>query len=287
MIRYLDPKNDLAFKRVFGEHKHLCMSLLNSMLPLKSPIVNIEYQSPEMIPELDILRFSLVDVRCTDEDGRQFLVEMQMHWAEGFKSRVLLNASKAYVWQLDKGMPFKLLKPVYALSFVNDIFEKSPEMANEYYHHYKIVNIKDTERQIEGLEFIFIELPKFEPNNRAENKLFELWMRFLTEINEKTDIAPKELLENKYTCEALQYMEVFAFTKAQLYRYDKVFDSIMVEETLLSDAWEKGEATGEAKVLERMVIDAKCKGFTIEQIQSFTNLTIENINQILINNNLS
>jgi hypothetical protein len=28
MAYYLDPKNDLRFKRVFGAHKHLCKSLL-------------------------------------------------------------------------------------------------------------------------------------------------------------------------------------------------------------------------------------------------------------------
>ena len=27
MAHYLDPKNDLTFKCVFGKHKHLCMSL--------------------------------------------------------------------------------------------------------------------------------------------------------------------------------------------------------------------------------------------------------------------
>ncbi|MDR2694655.1 MAG: Rpn family recombination-promoting nuclease/putative transposase [Chitinispirillales bacterium] len=32
MPRYLDPKNDLMFKTVFGEHKNLCISLLNSLL---------------------------------------------------------------------------------------------------------------------------------------------------------------------------------------------------------------------------------------------------------------
>ena len=42
-MKYLDPKNDLIFKRVFGEHKHLCMSLINSMLPLQKPIVSLEY----------------------------------------------------------------------------------------------------------------------------------------------------------------------------------------------------------------------------------------------------
>jgi hypothetical protein len=69
MAHYLDPRNDLTFKRVFGEHKHLCMSLLNSMLPLKKPVVGIEYQTGELLPEIEILRNSIVDVRCTDSDG--------------------------------------------------------------------------------------------------------------------------------------------------------------------------------------------------------------------------
>jgi predicted transposase/invertase (TIGR01784 family) len=99
MAHFLDPKNDLTFKRVFGEHKHLCMSLINSMLPLENPIVSIEYQTGEMLPEIEELRLSIVDVRCTDSDGRQFIVEMQMYWSESFKSRVTHNASKAYVMQ--------------------------------------------------------------------------------------------------------------------------------------------------------------------------------------------
>ena len=138
MAHYLDPKNDLTFKRVFGEHKHLCMSLINSMLMLEKPIVSIEYQTGELVPRLsDVLRNTIVDVRCTDADGRQFIVEMQLHCSESFKSRVLLNASKAYVMQLDKAEDFELLQPVYALNFVNDTFEKSLEMKDEYYHYYK------------------------------------------------------------------------------------------------------------------------------------------------------
>ena len=64
MAHYLDPKNDLTFKRVFGEHKHLCISLINNILPLAKPIVNIEYQSGELIPELtEVLRNTIVDIR--------------------------------------------------------------------------------------------------------------------------------------------------------------------------------------------------------------------------------
>jgi predicted transposase/invertase (TIGR01784 family) len=281
MTHYLDPKNDLTFKRVFGEHKHLCMSLLNSLLPLHKPIVSIEYQPAELIPEIDILRFSIVDVRCTDEDGRQFIVEMQMYWSDSFKSRVLLNASKAYIKQLDKTKKFKLLQPVYALSFVNDVFEKSPDMENEYFHHYKIVNIKDTEKQIEGLEFVFIELPKFKPQNRADKKLFDLWLRFLTEIDGKTVAVPQELMENELIREAISYAEVSAYTKGQLETYDKFRDAIMTECSVVSDALEKGEAKGEIKALERVVLDSKLNGFSLKQIRSFTKLTEAQIVEIL------
>ena len=32
--KYLNPKADLTFKKVFGEHEDLVMSLLNALLPL-------------------------------------------------------------------------------------------------------------------------------------------------------------------------------------------------------------------------------------------------------------
>jgi predicted transposase/invertase (TIGR01784 family) len=288
MAHYLDPKNDLTFKHVFGEHKHLCMSLINSMLPLEKPIVSIEYQTGELIPELtDVLRNTIVDVRCTDYDGRQFIVEMQMYWSESFKSRVLLNASKAYVMQLDKAEDFELLQPVYALNFVNDIFEKSPEMADEYYHYYKIVNIRNTEKQIEGLEFLFVELPKFKPQNRAEKKLQELWLRFLTEINESTKEVPKELLDNDFTREAVEYMEKAAYSKGQLEAYDKWKIAAMTERSALKDAKREGKREGleEGKKEEKIATAKKAlaMGMSMEDASTLTGLSEQQIEQLKSN----
>ncbi|MDR0941467.1 MAG: Rpn family recombination-promoting nuclease/putative transposase, partial [Bacteroidales bacterium] len=92
MPRYLDPKNDLTFYCIFGKHRHLCMSLLNSMLPLDVPIESIEYLPAELTPEIPENRNSIVDVHCVDTNGRQFIVEMQMYWTDSFTSRVLFNA---------------------------------------------------------------------------------------------------------------------------------------------------------------------------------------------------
>ena len=44
--RYLDPKADLTFKKVFGEHPDLVLSLLNALLPFKKDeelITSVEY----------------------------------------------------------------------------------------------------------------------------------------------------------------------------------------------------------------------------------------------------
>jgi len=286
MAHYLDPKNDLTFKRVFGEHAHLCISLINSMLPLEKPIVKIEYQTGELIPVLtDVLRNTVVDVRCTDSANRQFLVEMQLHWDESFKSRVLLNASKAYVMQLEKSQKVKLLQPVYALSFVNDTFEKSQAMEKEYFHHYKIVNIHHTERQIKGLEFIFVELPKFKPQNRADKKLHELWLRFLTEINEDTTEIPKEMLRNKHIREAISYMERSAYTKEELDAYQQWKIDAMTATAMIENAREEGEAIGRAlertELQERVVIKCHHEGLPVETIASITGLTPGQITEIL------
>ena len=114
-MRYLNPKADLTFKRVFGEHPDLVMSLLNALLPLApgQDITDIEYLPAEMVPENPLRKNSIVDVRCKDQQGRQFIVEMQMIWSPEFKLRVLFNASKAYVRQMDSGENYQLLQPVY------------------------------------------------------------------------------------------------------------------------------------------------------------------------------
>lgn len=242
--KYLDPKADLTFKLVFGEHKDLVMSLLNALLPLEpdGQITSVEYLSTELVPENPGKKDSVVDVRCEDQQGRQFIVEMQMYWNQYFKSRVLLNASKAVVKQLKDGEGYNLIQPVYCLNLINDIgFESGPD---EFYHDYAIVNVAHSDRIIEGLRFVFVELPKFRPENIAEKKMAVLWLRFLTEINRKTDEAPAELLENEATRKALSLVEKSAMTEAQLHAYDKFWMAVTDEAGFLEARYHRGMTEG-------------------------------------------
>lgn len=51
-MKYLNPRADLTFKRVFGEHPDLVMSLLNALLPLAAnqEITDIEYLPSDKYP---------------------------------------------------------------------------------------------------------------------------------------------------------------------------------------------------------------------------------------------
>ena len=194
-MRYLNPKADLTFKKVFGEHPDLIRSLLNALLPFETPeeeIEEIEYLPAELVPDTPLKKNSIVDVRCRDRKGRQFIVEMQMLWSPAFMQRVLFNASKAYVRQLDGKEKYELLQPVYSLNLVNDVF--IPEV-EEYYHDYRIVCMEHSDRIIDGLRFIFVELPKFKPHTFHEKKMQVLWLRYLTEIDEQTRQIPQDLMD--------------------------------------------------------------------------------------------
>ncbi len=292
MPRYLDPKTDIVFKKIFGQHPHLLKSFLNAVLPLPEDglIVSLEYLPNEQVPVIPAFKYTIVDVRCTDQQGRIFIVEMQIQWTTGFMQRMLFNASKAYVSQLQKGEEFHLLKPVYGLGLINTTFDANEE---DWYHHYKIVNVKKPAKEIKDLQLVFIELPKFQAKNLREKRLQVLWLRFISELNEKTNQAPQEWLETPDIKEALDLAEEAAYTPEEPASYDKYWDVISIEKTLLGNAERRGEERGEIrgeikgekKAKIAIVKKLLAKGYPLEEIAVLTDLTQEEILQFKSNNN--
>ena len=123
-MKYLDPKADLTFKKIFGNHPARLISLLNALLPLSDRGADTQNKvsAYRTCTPAQGGKNTIVDVLCTDVRGRKFCVEMQMEWSDAFQQRVLFNASKLYVSQAKKGGKYSELQPVYSLNLVNDIF---------------------------------------------------------------------------------------------------------------------------------------------------------------------
>lgn len=284
MSRYLDPKNDLVFKKVFGEHPHLLKSFLNAVLPLPvdRQIEELAYLPTEQVPVIPVLKRPIVDVKCRDSRGDIFIVEMQMEWTDSFKQRLLFNAASAYVRQLNKGEGYILLSPVYGLALVNQNFD--PDLT-QWYHHYNMVKVGDAEKIIEGLTLVFVELQKFPVKTNNEKRLKILWLRFLRELSDRTSVVSEELLAVPEISEAIALTEESGFTIAELEEYDRYWDNISTQKTLLMGRFDEGKAEGltegEAKgraeegveIAKRMMQN----GLSIEQITFLTGISRQTI----------
>lgn len=292
MAKYLDPKSDLTFKKVFGEHKDLMISFLNALLPLQpgKEVVEIEYLSSELVPDHPEKKDSIVDVRCRDNAGRQFLVEMQMYWTDAFKQRALFNTCKAYVEPVEKGEKFEDIKPIYTISLVNDI--AFPELPEEFYHVYVPMNEAHDDHTINDMKMVFIELPKFKPSSVKDKKMMVLWLRFLTEINEKTSQAPEELINDELVTKALSLLEDSSYTPEQKRAIDRYWDMVSRERTMVfssrqeglaegrAEGRAEGLAEGRAEGVISVALNLKNMGLSVELVMKATGLTAEEIEKL-------
>lgn len=280
MARYLDPKADVVFKKIFGDHPHLLISFLNAVLPLDSdsPIVSLTYLPTEQIPAIPEFKRTIADVKCTDALKRVFIVEMQMNWTDCFKQRLLFGTSQAFVKQIEKGTEYNLLQPVYGLGLVAEIYEKT---SPEWYHHYQLVKRGTADGDIiDHLQLIFIELPKFPVHSPDEKQLKLLWLRFLREIDEKTSHVSQELLEVPEIAEAVALSEESAYTRGELEAYEGYWDQVRREKTLMVDKFAEGEARGEELATHRIAKKLLKRGVEIDFITEDTGLTCEEIEKI-------
>ena len=297
MARYLNPTADLTFKRIFAEHPHLLIDFLNSVMPFEAGryITDLEYLPAELAPDTPLKKFSIVDVRCIDNFKRQFIIEMQTSWYDAFMNRIVFNAGKAYVKQLNKSQDYHLLQPVYTLSLLTKNFDHETD---KFYHHYQIVNRENTNEIIPCLEFVLVELTeKFRPETISDMKMRVLWLRFLNEVDEDMYKLPPEMQENEFIREAAELCELGAYTPEELAGYEKFWDEVRSYNSAMSGAERKGRAEeraeerakGEIKLQEeknQIALNLLKNGVSIEIVSNSTGLSIEQIEKLKKDNNL-
>ena len=250
-MQYYDPKTDVVFKKIFGSHKNLTISLLNAVLKLEdseNKIKDVEYLPSEIFPITDGKRSNIVDVRCQDTNDDYFIVEMQMCWSSDFLRRVMYNSSKVYCSLYKKGERYYKLKRVFAVNILNDIYQKDTA---ENYHHYKMSEVGQPDNVIQGIEIVCVELPKFVPQNKGQKTLLELWQQFLTSIDARTgeENVTKDLLDNADVKEALEICR--NLTEEEQREFDSFWDMEFLrndrDKTVRKIGFIEGETKGRAE----------------------------------------
>ena len=275
MQKYADPKNDIVFKKLFGEEKNkdLLIDFINKLLPHKK-VKDLEYIPNNIEPDLRAKKQSILDVLCYDENGSKYIIEMQNAKEKGFEKRAIYYAAKTYSSQMDKSGKYSDLKEVIFIAITN--FVMFPEK-EEYISTHSIRDDKTCSKDLKDFSFAFIELPKFK---LKDQKGIELWCDLFKYAKDKKEVTTTDPVITK----AYSTLEMSNWSEQDLIDYDayqKILLDYQAREDFLRDEGEK-RGIEKGKKEEKLEIARKMlkKGLGIDDIVDMTGLTKEEIENL-------
>ncbi|WP_425384562.1 Rpn family recombination-promoting nuclease/putative transposase [Wolbachia endosymbiont (group A) of Cerceris ruficornis] len=288
LSKFLDPRNDLCFKKIFGteKNKNILIHFLNDILGFTeiNAIQEVEFLSTIMDPEVASDKQSIVDVLCKDSHGNRYIAEMQLARDKGFEKRAQLYAAKAYSRQLDKSGNYIDLKKVFFIAISN--CNLLPEEVG-YISTHNIRDIKTNGHYLKDFQFIFIELPKFSKSKVEQlESIVERWCFFFKYAEETTEEDLKEIAEKAPIIKlAYDELDKFRWNEKDLVAYEERIMDLRKEEAILEYRLDLAEEKGIQKGIEKGKIEGKIEvakamlanNVDVNTIVKFTGLSISEI----------
>jgi predicted transposase/invertase (TIGR01784 family) len=280
MYRFLDPKNDFAFKRVFGteKNKSILIRFLNDIFEgEQGKIEDVEFLKLHQDPEIASMRQSIVDVACKDASGNKFIIEMQCATDTHFIQRAVAYASRAYLNQRTNDSNYGKMRPVIFFAIMKHALFKNKA---EYLSHHKLTDVYSGENDIKDLSFSFLELSKFKKKSIGDLKTnIEKWAYFFKRA-QSVNPGELELMEKEgdFLRNAYNALAEYNYTPEELLEYENYAMKEDEINTRISDAKAVGIAEGKMEAALSMLAD----NLSVETIGKYTGLSIEQINSLKI-----
>ena len=294
--RYISLLTDFGFKRIFGTalNKELLICFLNSLFNGKQVVKDVMYLNSEHVGDVYTDRKAIFDVYCEGENGEKFIVEMQNAYQTYFKDRSLFYSTFPIREQAPKGSEWDFnLNNVYTVALLNfdmkdDAFEKE-----QIRHHVQLCDTATHKVFYDKLEFIYVEIAKFDKSLEELETLYDKWLYVLKNLS-KLDNRPKELRDRVFD-RLFEESEIAKFTPLELREYEdskKAYRDIKnsidtakregIEEGM-EKGIKKGIEIGQKKEHERLLNTARAlfaSGMSLEQVRNFTGLTESELKQL-------
>jgi predicted transposase/invertase (TIGR01784 family) len=218
-MNFVDVTNDIAFSKIFrnDNKKKSLVSFLNAVidLPKNEQIIDVEIINPYQLGILSSGKATIVDVKAKDALGNIFIVEMQVAALEHFNKRILYYTSQSYVSQINKGVNYNKLRPVYFIGILE--FEISKN--THYLSKHKVLDVETKEQIIKDVEFNFIELPKFNLGIDQLKTSIDQWTFFIKNA-ESLNLIP-DSVNDEGLKEAYLEADKQNWTKLELEDYER------------------------------------------------------------------
>ena len=275
MARFINPFTDMGFKRIFGQeiNKDLLIDFLNALLEGEKRVKDIRFLDKELLPEYENDRSLIYDIYCTDENGEQFIVEMQNREHVNFRERTLYYLSQAIARQGEKGTGWQFdLKAVYGVFFLNFRLSDLPQKLRTDI----VLCDRDThELFTDKMRYIFLELPLFDKEESECETDFERWIYVLKNMETLQRLPFKA--RNAVFQKLEQIVDIAALSKEDRMKYDESIKVYRDKLAIMAFERQKGQAEGRAEGKLEVARNLKQMGLATEAIAQATGLTAETI----------
>ncbi len=240
------PTNDFAFKKTFGspENKLALISLLNAILDLRRPIVDLTLENPYNLQDFAEDKLSILDVKAADQSGAIYDIEMQLTIFEGLVRRIVYYGCKLYTGQLVKGDDYSSLRPVFSILLVDGILWPD---ANQVHHAFRLADQKSGRVLQEILEVHTLELGRY---NMREADLptagmLDCWLYWFLHAHEYESEALLKLFPQQPIRQATEAITRIAQITEDKAMYDAREMARRDQTTAINSAIRQGRIEGE------------------------------------------
>ena len=259
--RYISLLTDFGFKRIFGTapNKDLLINFLNSLFDGKQVIKNIMHLNSEHLGDRSSARKAIFDVYCEAENGEKFIVEMQNAFQEFFKDRALYYSTFPIREQAKKGSEWDFsLTHIYTIALLNFDMHDEAFDADKICHTVKLCDIETNRVFYHKLDFIYVEISKFNKTENELDTLYDKWLYVLKNLS-RLEKRPKALV-GKVFDRLFEEAEIAKLTPAELREYEDSLKAYRDIKNSLDTAKKEGRAEGRAEGLAEGRAEGRTEG---------------------------
>ncbi len=245
----LSPKVDFVFKKIFGNEKHpnILISFLNAVIKPTDLIKSVQIKNTDIEKEHIEDKYSRLDIKAVTNNGEHINIEIQVKNEYNMIKRSLYYWSKMYEGQLTKGQDYDTLSRTICINILDFKYLK-----NDNFHNcYRLKEKNTNEELTDVMELHFIEIPKLRKLENSEDisDMLEAWITFIerptSELIDKLEMSSDEIKEAK------EELVRLSGNDKERERYEKRFESLLEQNSLLANAERKGLQKGLQKGIEK------------------------------------
>ena len=296
--KYISLLTDFGFKRIFGTdlNKDLLISFLNALFEGSHVITDVKYLNTEHLGDIHTERKAIFDVYCETENGEKFIVEMQNAFQEFFKDRSLFYSTFPIREQGVKGSDWDFhLNHVYTIALLNFDMHDPAFDRDQLSHTVKLCDTYTHKVFYDKLDFIYVEIAKFDKTVDQLSTTFEKWLYVLKNLS-RLDNQPQSLRDKVFD-RLFTQAEIAKFNPRELREYEdsrKAYRDLKnCLDTAMREGLEKGRTEGRAEGRAEGIAEGRAEGIAIavkamysngmnvDTIAATMNMTSEKVKEIL------